>query len=151
MARFEAKKDTLTYSVFLGLPLLLLITYFFSLKRALTAEVWSVGKVAGFALIGLFVLTLAYTLYRFFRDTHYEINDQSLVWVMGFFSRSISLDRIQWIEESTYINSNVRAALAWKGWKIGYGAGYEIFVSPEEAEAFKRVLEEKMAAVKDAD
>lgn len=104
-----------------------------------------VQKGASTVLAMVLLLFVSGFLYRVRHYGYYELGPDYLRYSLGFGEQRIPIDQIHWVKKSRYPSAGRRAALATDGLLIGYGAGYELFISPEEEEVFQAKLEELIA------
>lgn len=125
--RFEAKKD----GAFI-VPLLIPtgIGFLIALWFVFRNPNW----IAGLALV--FTLAVFYGIYYFWTHTYYEVKRERLFYRSISFKGNIPIRKITRIETSDYPTSGSRPALAFTGLMIHYGAGNELFISPEDVEGF---------------
>lgn len=126
--KFKSKKDPLFSSSILGICIFII--------GLATASLISGEKDKTDIGVFIFVLVIAGLLLWLNYGTYYEVSKTALRYVCGPIRGSIELDRIREIHKETTVWGGFRPATARKGLLIKYDAYEEIYISPEDNDAF---------------
>ena len=133
--KHKLNKGILFLIILVVLPLAAIIIGFISVL--LDHEQLDSKQMLTILLIFAIPILLVYTLcLKTYYKSEYIILGKELKCKMGVFSTKIQIDQINYITEGEYSAAGNRPALNMKGLKINYGAGYSIFLSPQEKNKF---------------
>lgn len=123
--RFEAKKEV-AFIIPLLIPgiIAFVVGLYFVIKNESTI-----------ALIVLLVsIALFYGIYYFWTHTYYEIKSEKLYYRSISVKGSVPINKIKRVEKANYPTAGNRPALAFTGITVFYGAGNELFISPQDTD-----------------
>ena len=129
--RFEPAKDIIFKVLYFALPALLLITFLIDLTQR-----WQDSNPMRYANVSLIVIALLFVLliwhnWYVFQKAYYQIKDHQLNYHFGWSKGYVPIQDIHSISYTTIPAVGKRPALHFKGLKINYGAGYSLFIAPQ--------------------
>ena len=140
--RFDVSKNFLFTLIFLGFPIALAIILMIVLIQGQqSSNLDELSQVGLIAILGLDIF-LIWRGWSILNNAIYIIKGNDLIYKFGLNKGKINIGEIKSISNSNYPSAGNRPTLAFSGFKIKYGAGYSIFVSPKNSQEFLLTMTE---------